>query len=85
MIVTNKTNLNNSISSKKALILIENKFLNFISLKNLGLAITEKAENNMYIEKYLRFKNKFFRQMYVIILIISIVVVILLVYLYFSE
>lgn len=85
MIATDKTNLNNSISSKKALILIEHKFLNFTSLKNLGLEISGKAEDNMYIEKYLRGLNKLLRQMYVIVFIISIAVVVTLVYLYFNE
>lgn len=54
MITTDKTDLNNYISSKNALLLIEHKFLNLVSLKNLGLEITEKAEDNMYVEKYLR-------------------------------
>lgn len=54
MIATDKTNLNNCISSKKALLLIEHKFMNLVSLKNLGLEITEKAEDNMCMEKYLR-------------------------------
>lgn len=59
--------------------------MNLVSLKNLGLEITEKAEDNMCMEKYLRWINKFLRQMYVIIFIISIFVVVILVYLYFNE
>lgn len=64
MIAKDKSNLNNSISSKNTLILVEYKFLNFTSLRSLGLEITGTAEENMHIKKYLRWINKLIRQMY---------------------